>query len=130
MKNHFCGHGFIVPSGVLKINPSRLRPCARTLVVMLPFLYEAMPAFMYICGIVSFSLSFKVTLGIFTFFGALESVVVASVEVPTDVFGLVEDVDGDVDDAAGSDVCLIVVDGSIVVWGCCVLLATEPVNKN
>ena len=97
VKNHFCGHGFIVPSGVLKINPSRLRPCARTLVVMLPFLYEAMPAFMYICGIVSFSLSFKVTLGIFTFFDALEDVVVASVEVLADDLGAVEDVGGDAD---------------------------------
>jgi len=37
-KNHFWGQGFIVPSGVLNIKPSRLRRGARTLVVMLPFL--------------------------------------------------------------------------------------------
>lgn len=78
LKNHFCGQGFIVPSGVLNIRPSRLRRGARTLVVMLPFLYEAMPAFMYICGMVSFSRSFRVTLGIFGFFGVL-AVFVSSV---------------------------------------------------
>lgn len=68
-KGHFCGQGLIVPSGVLKIKPSRLKPLAKTLVVMFPFLYEAMPAFMYICGIVSFSRNFKVTRGIFGFNG-------------------------------------------------------------
>lgn len=68
-----------MPSGVLNIRPSRLKPCARTLVVMLPFLYDAMPAFMYICGMVSFSRSFKVTRGIFGFLGVLETVVLSVV---------------------------------------------------
>lgn len=122
MKNHFCGHGFIVPSGVLKINPSRLRPWASTLVVMFPFLYDAIPAFMYICGIVSFSLSFKVTLGIFAFLDALEDVLAISLVVLVHVFEPVDDVDDRVDDGsivdaniAEVDVCRVLVDNSVLV---------------
>lgn len=118
MKNHFCGHGFIVPSGVLKINPSRLRPWASTLVVMFPFLYDAIPAFMYICGIVSFSLSFKVTLGIFAFLDAFEDALATSLVVLVHVFELVDvDVDDRVDDGdvAEVDVCRILVDDSVLV---------------
>jgi len=81
-----------VPSGVLNIKPSRLRRGARTLVVMLPFLYEAIPAFMYICGMVSFSRSFRVTLGIFGFFGVL-TVFVSSVVLLEDILGVVDDVE-------------------------------------
>lgn len=124
MKNHFCGQGFIVPSGVLKINPSRLRPCARTLVVMFPFLYDAIPAFMYICGIVSFSLSFKVTLGIFPFLvDALDVILVASLGVLVNVFKPVDHVVVDV------DVCLTLVVDSVDVCKRCVLLVVESVNK-
>lgn len=124
MKNHFCGQGFIVPSGVLKINPSRLRPCARTLVVMFPFLYDAIPAFMYICGIVSFSLSFNVTLGIFPFLvGALDVILVASLGVLVNVFKPVDHVVVDV------DVCLTLVVDSVDVCKRCVLLVVESVNK-
>lgn len=91
LKNHFCGQGFIVPSGVLNIKPSRLRRGASTLVVMLPFLYEAMPAFMYICGMVSFSRSFRVTLGIFGFLDV--PVVFASSVVPLEsILAVVVDV--------------------------------------
>ena len=125
MKNHFCGQGFIVPSGVLKINPSRLRPCARTLVVMFPFLYDAIPAFMYICGIVSFSLSFKVTLGIFPFLvGALDVILVASLGVLVNVFKPVDHVVVDV------DVCLTLVVDSVDVCKRCVLLVVESVVVN
>lgn len=82
-----------MPSGVLNIRPSRLKPCARTLVVMLPFLYDAMPAFMYICGMVSFSRSFRVTRGIFGFLGVLETVVLSVVpfENTLEVVGNVEE---------------------------------------
>lgn len=57
-----------MPSGVLNISPSRLNCFARTLVVTLPFLYEAIPDFMYICGMVSFSRNLRVTRGIFSIF--------------------------------------------------------------
>lgn len=51
-----------------------------------------MPAFMYICGMVSFSRSFRVTLGIFGFLGVL-TVLASSVVVS------LKDIFGDVDDA-------------------------------
>lgn len=130
MKNHFCGQGFIVPSGVLKINPSRLRPCARTLVVMFPFLYDAIPAFMYICGIVSFSLSFKVTLGIFAFLvGALDVILVASLGVLVNVFKPVDHVVGSAYVVVDADVCLTLVVDSVDVCKRCVLLVVESVDK-
>lgn len=130
MKNHFCGQGFIVPSGVLKINPSRLRPCARTLVVMFPFLYDAIPAFMYICGIVSFSLSFKVTLGIFAFLvGALDVILVASLGVLVNVFKPVDHVVGRVYVVVDVDVNLTLVVDSVDVCERCVLLVVESVDK-
>lgn len=130
MKNHFCVQGFIVPSGVLKINPSRLRPCARTLVVMFPFLYDAIPAFMYICGIVSFSLSFKVTLGIFAFLvGALDVILVASLGVLVNVFKPVDHVVGSIYVVVDVDVCLTLVVDSVDVFERCVLLVVESANK-
>jgi len=49
-----------------------------------------MPAFTYICGIVSFSRNFRVTLGIFGFLGVL-SVFVSSVVPLEDVFDVVDD---------------------------------------
>lgn len=128
MKNHFCGHGFIVPSGVLKINPSRLRPCASTLVVMFPFLYDAMPAFMYICGIVSFSRSFKVILGICAFLTELADVFVTSFGVLITVFNVVENVGGAVD-GTEVDVCRTLLVGSEVVCKCCVLFTAISVNR-
>lgn len=58
----------------------------------MPFLYEAIPAFMYICGMVSFWRSFRVTLGIFAFFGVL--VVFVSSVVPLEgTLDVVDDVD-------------------------------------
>lgn len=130
MKNHFCVQGFIVPSGVLKINPSRLRPCAKTLVVMFPFLYDAIPAFMYICGIVSFSLSFKVTLGIFAFLvGALDVILVASLGVLVNVFKPVDHVVDSIYVVVDVDVCLTLVVDSVDVFERCVLLVVESANK-
>lgn len=127
MKNHFCGHGFIVPSGVLKINPSKLRPCASTLVVMFPFLYDAIPAFMYICGIVSFSLSFKVTLGIFVFFvGALDDVLITSLGLLVKILKLVDHIDVDANGGV-VDVCFI--DDSVDVCERCVLVVVSMNRK-
>ena len=91
---------------------------------MFPFLYDAIPAFMYICGIVSFSLSFNVTLGIFPFLvGALDVILVASLGVLVNVFKPVDHVVVDV------DVCLTLVVDSVDVCKRCVLLVVESVNK-
>lgn len=54
-----------------------------------------MPAFMYLCGIVSFSLSFSVTFGIESFRDSLETDVVSSFEMLADNL---EAVEGDVGD--------------------------------
>lgn len=77
---------------------------------------------MYICGIVSFSLSFKVTLGIFAFLDALEDVLAISLVVLVHVFEPVDDVDDRVDDGsivdaniAEVDVCRVLVDNSVLV---------------
>lgn len=74
---------------------------------------------MYICGIVSFSLSFKVTLGIFFLEDALEDVLAISLDVVLHVFEPVDDRvdDGDIVDAniAEVDVCRALVDDSVLV---------------
>lgn len=99
---------------------------------MFPFLYDAIPAFMYICGIVSFSLSFKVTLGIFAFLDAFEDALATSLVVLVHVFELVDvDVDDRVDDGdvAEVDVCRILVDDSVLVCWCCALLVVESGSR-
>ena len=82
---------------------------------------------------VSFSLSFKVTLGIFFLEDALEDVLAISLDVVLHVFEPVDDRvdDGDIVDAniAEVDVCRALVDDSVLVCWYCVLLVVESGNR-